>query len=219
MLQDLIVILPILLVSVAVHEYAHARVALSQGDRTALALGRVTLNPLRHIDPMGSIVVPLVMWFMSNGTAVFGWAKPVPVNPLNYRNYKRGDILVSAAGVVSNFILAAGFVVAFILLVYVRRAFPGMAGLLEIGLRMAQFGILINLVLAVFNLIPVPPLDGSHIFYHLLPRDLGARYRALSRFGFIPLLLLFFVPGLLQLFLWPVRVLNDLAFWFIGLWV
>lgn len=210
-LGTLLLYLPVLLLSVVAHEYAHARVAVAEGDPTPAMLGRVTMNPLPHIDPVGTLLVPAVLWFMQAGFLI-GWARPVRTNPRNYRNYRRGDILVSAAGVATNFALAAAFVVLVVLLSHAVAAAGGeLSAALETARRMARFGVLFNILLAVFNLIPVPPLDGSHLLYHLLPPSLGARYRRLGQYGFVLLFLVLFVPGLLGALLYPVRVLDGWA--------
>lgn len=207
--SDILLFAPILLFSVVIHEYAHARVALAQGDDTALMLGRVTLNPLRHIDPIGTVLVPLGLWAMQAGF-LFGWARPVPINPRNFRNYRRGDILTSIAGVTANFALAVACTLIAIVLLRVQDA-AGASSVLTALVRMARFGILFNLILGVFNLLPLPPLDGSHVLYHLLPPELGARYRELGRFSFVFLAAILFVPGLLDAIFYPVGVLMEAA--------
>jgi len=173
--SDILLFAPILLLSVVIHEYAHARVALAQGDNTAQLLGRVTLNPLRHIDPIGTVLVPLGLWAMQAGF-LFGCARAVPINPQNFKNYRRGDILVSIAGVAANFALAIVCTLATIVLLRIQDA-TGASAVITALVRMARFGIFFNLILGVFNLVPLPPLDGSHVLYHLLPPRLGARYR------------------------------------------
>src|SRR5687768_2280474 len=170
--QDLILFLPVLLFSVVLHEYAHGWMARRQGDDTAYMLGRLTLNPIPHIDPIGSVLVP-VMLILANAPFVLGWAKPVPVNPRNYRNYKRGDILVSLAGIVVNLALAVIATFIMIVVILLARGLPAGAPTFELIVQMMQRAVLINLVLAFFNLIPIPPLDGSHVLYHLLPPKLG----------------------------------------------
>jgi Zn-dependent protease len=191
-LELLLISLPVLIFSIVVHEVAHGWVALKQGDPTALMLGRITLNPVPHVDPIGSLVVPAFL-ALTGSPFLLGWAKPVPVNPRNFRNYKRGDILVSLAGVASNLVLA--FVFAFLLIgvAWLARAVPGGMEWWSVMSRMFQYGVIINLVLIVFNLVPIPPLDGSHVFYYLLPPELGARYRALGMYG------IFLVLGFLML--------------------
>lgn len=205
----LLLFVPVLLLSVVAHEYAHARVAVSQGDPTPLMLGRLTLNPLPHIDPVGTVLVPLLLFFSQAGF-IIGWAKPVPVNTGNFRDYRRGDILVSIAGVTANFILAMVFFLAALGLsaAGAEASAPGLAGGL---LRMSEFGLFLNLLLGIFNLIPIPPLDGSHLLYHLLPPALGARYREVGRYGMVLLFVVILVPGLLGTLLYPVRFLMEIA--------
>jgi Zn-dependent protease len=182
-----------LVFAMVAHEYAHAAVALRQGDDTAYMLGRVTLNPLPHIDPWMSILLPALLWFGSGGSFTFGGAKPVPVNSRKFRNYRRGDILVSAAGVTTNLILALGWSLAFVIVGLVARSFTGMLPLFDTVQRMFVYGIWLNLILCFFNLIPVPPLDGSHILYHALPPQAGSWYRGLQRFGYLPIFALMFL--------------------------
>ncbi|MFO7294345.1 MAG: site-2 protease family protein [Acidimicrobiia bacterium] len=215
----LLISLPVLLLSVVVHEYAHGWMALKQGDPTAAMLGRLTLNPIPHIDPVGSILFPMLLVLMQAGV-ILGWARPVPVDPRNFRNYRRGDILVSLAGVTANFLLAVAFTVSIVLLVHLGRLAPVLGPSADILIQMARFGVLINLILAFFNLVPIPPLDGSHVLYHLLPAGLRARYRALSRYGILILLaILLFAPSVLVVVSWPVRALQELSEAFIRLWV
>jgi Zn-dependent protease len=214
----LFTVLPVLLMSVVVHEVAHALVAKWEGDDTAYRLGRITLNPIPHLDPVGSVFVPLLLVALP-GSFIFGWAKPVPVNPRNYRDYVRGDIRVSLAGIVSNLILAVIFtlVLAFLQWLGVRVGFGYLLSVLSTAV---WYGIFINLILAFFNLIPIPPLDGSHVVYHLLPRSVRARYRELGRYGIgIILLLMFVVPGGFDLLLLPVNFLMELARDFAALWI
>ena len=180
----------VLLFSVIVHEVAHGYVALLNGDPTARMLGRITLNPVPHIDPVGTILLPLIL-LLSHAGILFGWARPVPVNPLNYRNYRWGEFAVSAAGPVSNLVLAAVFSLLLRL------------GLGNVGLvKLASFGVSINIFLALFNLIPIPPLDGSHILAILLPRDLARLYAYLEPVGFILILVLFYT-GILWAIIMP----------------
>jgi Zn-dependent protease len=211
------ILVAVLIMSVVVHEVAHAWQAKREGDDTADRLGRITLNPIPHLDPIGSVVLPLLLAFQ--GGFLFGWAKPVPVNPLNYRQYVAGDIRVSMAGIVSNLGLAVLATLAAALLVAIRSSVGSVGGLLPILLLTFEYAIYINLILAFFNLIPIPPLDGSHVLAHALPRELAARYRALGAFGlFIVMGLVFFAPGFMDFFLTPVTVLRGLADEFIRLW-
>jgi Zn-dependent protease len=182
-----------LVFAMVAHEYAHAAVALRQGDDTAYMLGRVTLNPLTHIDPWMSILLPALLWFGSGGRFTFGGAKPVPVNPRKFRNYRKGDILVSAAGVTTNLILALVWSVGFVVVGMLAPALSSMTAVLDTLQRMLVYGIWLNLVLCFFNLIPVPPLDGSHLLYHALPPRAGSWYRGLQRFGYLPIFALMFL--------------------------
>ena len=199
-----------LVFAMCAHEYAHAAVALRQGDDTAYRLGRVTLNPLPHIDPWMSIVMPALIWFMSNGSYTFGGAKPVPVNSSRFKHYVRGDLLVSVAGVATNLMLALVCSVVFVLLGLLAASMPAAVPLLDTAQRMMIYGIWLNLVLCFFNLIPVPPLDGSHLVYHALPPRAGTWYRGLQRFGYLPLfVLLFLFPPVVAVLLTPAYVLRN----------
>jgi len=171
-----------LVFAMVAHEYAHAVTALQQGDDTAYSLGRVTLNPLPHIDPWMSLLLPALLFFGSHGQYTFGGAKPVPVNSRKFRHYRRGDIIVSAAGVTTNLFLSVLFAGLFVLLGLTARSMPGAVTVVDTAQRMMVFGIYLNLLLCFFNLIPLPPLDGSHILYHALPPRAGAWYRGLVRF-------------------------------------
>jgi Zn-dependent protease len=216
--QDLILFLPVLLFSVVLHEYAHGWMAHRQGDDTALMLGRLTLNPVPHIDLFGSILIP-IMLIVARAPFLIGWAKPVPVNPRNYRNYKRGDILVSLAGIAVNLALAVIATLVLILVILLSRALPAATPTLQLVAQMTQMAISINLVLAFFNLIPIPPLDGSHVLYHLLPPKLGLAYRGLYQYGMMILLLfMFLLRPVFNILLMPAFVLYDLLMKFVGLW-
>jgi Zn-dependent protease len=190
---DQLYILPILLFSVVIHELAHGWMALRLGDTTARDMGRLTLNPIPHIDPIGSIVVPLFSILMA-GRIFIAWAKPVPVNPLNFSHYRRDDILVSVIGPVSNFILAFICTVAFILLAHIAPALSQSDSLadeaVQFLLKMFAGGITLNIVLAVFNMIPIPPLDGSHVVASLLPEEVSRQYSSIGFFGIFIILML-----------------------------
>jgi Zn-dependent protease len=201
LLQDFILALPVLVFSLVAHEYAHGAAALRQGDDTAYMLGRLTLNPVPHIDPWMSILFPALLWFGSGGRFTFGGAKPVPVNPRKYRNYRRGDIVVSAAGVVTNLGIALVCAVVFILVGFAAIGAPTMVPVADTLQRMLMWGVWLNLMLCFFNLIPIPPLDGSHLLYHALPPAWGLRYRSLQRFGFLPLMAVMLLAQPLIVFL------------------
>jgi Zn-dependent protease len=164
----------VLLVSLTVHEAAHAFTADRLGDPTARLLGRVSLNPAVHIDPIGTILFPLIA-IMTN-VPVIGWAKPVPVNGRNLRNDRRDFVLVAAAGPASNLALAA-------LAAFVWRMLPGGAD--ELIATIVQRALLMNVLLAVFNMIPVPPLDGGNVLAGLLPIPLARQYDRLRPWGFL----------------------------------
>jgi Zn-dependent protease len=201
---------PMLVFAMCAHEYAHAATALQQGDDTAYRLGRVTLNPLPHIDPWMSVLMPVMIWFLSNGSYTFGGAKPVPVNSSRFKNYVRGDLIVSAAGVITNLLLALVCSVIFVLLGMLAASLPSTAAVLDTAQRMMVYGIWLNLVLCFFNLIPVPPLDGSHLVYHALPPKAGNWYRGLQRFGYLPLfILLFLFPPVVSLLLTPAYMIRN----------
>jgi Zn-dependent protease len=200
-MENFLMMFPVLIVSIVLHEYAHGWMALRQGDQTAAMLGRLTLNPIPHIDPVGSILVPGMLILLGTG-AILGWAKPVPVNPRNFRNFKRGDILVSLAGVAANLLLVAAFTLVLVINVWLMRAIPTYQPTGFLVQQMAVFGVMINFILILFNLIPIPPLDGSHVFYYLLPPHLAVRYRQVGQYGFIILFALLFLGGFRFIFLW-----------------
>ena len=212
-LATFVIAFPALIFSLVAHEYAHAVAAYRQGDDTAYMLGRITLNPLPHIDPIMSIAFPALTFLLSKGMFVFGGAKPVPVNPRKYRSYKKGDIIVSAAGVTTNFVLSFVFALLFVLIGLAARTAPSMLSVFDAAQRMMMWGVWLNLLLCFFNLIPIPPLDGSHIFYYLLPPAWGAKYRDVGRFGFLLVVaMLWFLPGVLSWLLTPAKVI------FVVLW-
>ncbi len=207
-MEQLLISLPVLIFSVVVHEVAHAYVARSQGDNTAFMLGRITLNPLPHLDPLGSVLLPGIMAL--TGGPILGWAKPVPVNPRNFRDYKRGDILVSLAGIASNLALAVVFTLLLAATLAAARALPDEMRAWAVLAAMFQAGIYINLLLALFNLIPIPPLDGSHVMVYLLPVRLAVKYREVGRFG-MPILFALLLLGGFRFLSVPVGFLMASA--------
>ncbi len=173
----------ILLFSIIIHEIAHGSVALSLGDPTAKSEGRLTLNPLKHIDPFGSVILPLLL-FISGSSFLIGWAKPVPVNPYNFRNQKWGTLKVSLAGPATNFIIAIifGLIVRFVNI-------PQVATFIEF----LSIIIFLNLLLGIFNLVPIPPLDGSWVLFRFLPEGWVKAKMFLQQYGlFILILFIFF---------------------------
>lgn len=213
--MDFALFIPILLASIVLHEVAHAWQARREGDDTADRLGRITLNPISHLDPVGSVILPAVLWF--GGGIIFGWAKPVPVDPSKFRSHPWGDIRVSLAGIVANLGLAAVLILIAAGLAAGAGIVPARSG--GIVDQIIWQGIFLNLLLAVFNLIPIPPLDGSHVMAHLLPAGLRERYRSFGRYGFLVLIgLVFFVPDAFRVLLSPVLWLMGWADSFVRLW-
>lgn len=187
--------LPGLILAMAVHEYAHARAAVALGDITPRMTGRLTLNPLAHIDPIGLLMLIL---------AHFGWAKPVMINPRNFKNYKRDDILVSLAGPAANLLLA--FLTLVVLLIYSK-----FFGRMSQGTYLVlQLIVLYNINFAIFNMIPLPPLDGSNILKHFLPARYTYRYAQIERYSFF-ILIVFVMTPVLTYILIPLQQLV----WFI----
>jgi len=186
----------ILIFSAVIHEVSHGTMANYLGDSTAKYSGRLTLNPLKHLDPFGSFLLPLLMLLATGGRGpVFGWAKPVPINPYNFRDQKYGSAKVAAAGPAANFAVALFFGLAL-------RFFPAISAVSGLHL-MFSYVVYINLLLGIFNLLPIPPLDGSHILFTFLPQGLENLKITLRQFGlFILLFVIFF------LFNWVVLLIN-----------
>jgi Zn-dependent protease len=202
-IERIVLSFPVLLLAFCVHEFMHAWVALKQGDDTAYMLGRVTLDPRAHIDPVGSILFPLVGAL--TGAPIIGWARPTPTNPRKYRNYKRGDILVSIAGVVGNLGLAVLFTLLHVITLLIARG-AGPTPFLQTANQLFVIGVWLNVMLIFFNLLPVPPLDGSHVLYHLLPGNLAHAYRQLFPYGMFILYALLFAGALGPMWILAERV-------------
>lgn len=204
-MESVIFQIAILLFSVVVHEVSHGYAALWLGDPTAQIQGRLTLNPIKHLDLIGSIFLPLALALLPGGF-IFGWAKPVPYNPYNLRNRRWGELLVAAAGPLSNLVIA--FV--FGMIIRLSETFSLSASVLEISFLI----VVINVVLALFNLMPIPPLDGSKILFSILPEQYTKFRETLERSGF--LLVLLFVFVLWQFFTpvisFTVRLLTGISF-------
>jgi Zn-dependent protease len=208
----------VFLFAISFHESAHAWMANRRGDPTARMLGRITLNPLKHIDPVGTVLLPLVGLF--NGGSLLGWAKPTPVDPRNFKDTVLDDILTSVVGPASNFLLAA---IALILLALVKLSSPAgqqvVSGLLQGWIAPDATSILlpaclllyelmfINVLLGVFNLIPIPPLDGSHVLRHFLPPNALRVYDTMGIFALMALV--FLAPGLLSRLISPAIGIFD----------
>jgi Zn-dependent protease len=179
--------IPVLLFSVTIHEVSHGFIAEKRGDPTAKIAGRLTLNPIAHLDLFGSIIFPLLL-VIARSPFVFGWAKPVPVNFYNLINPKKDMILVAIAGPVSNFLL--GFICAIFLRILNMSLFLPLF-ILQLLVKIFVYGIIINTILGVFNLIPIPPLDGSRIVMGLLPYPYSSSFSRLEPYGIFIFLFLF----------------------------
>ncbi len=206
-----------LLFAITIHEASHGWTANKLGDPTAYSLGRVTLNPIPHIDPIGTIIFPFILILM--GAPPFGWAKPVPVNPLNLRNPKKDNLWISAAGPTSNLSVAA---ISLILIVILKRIDPNVVYFLGGASRgfnpLGAFALIlyymayINCLLAIFNLIPIPPLDGSGVLMGFLSEEATQKYERIRPFGFIIILALIYI-GLLREIMKPVeKLINKIVF-------
>jgi len=201
---NIIVMIIVLLFSVVFHEVAHGWVAFMLGDKTAYKMGRLTLNPIPHIDPFMTILMPLMLGFMTNWRVMFGGAKPVPVNPYNFKNPKKGMAITAAAGPLSNLILILFVVILFKLFVML-----GFIDNYEVQVRFFRnemnfvdsffiYAVLINTVLMVFNLIPIPPLDGSKVIMGFLSYEQAAKYESFSRYGMYVLIGILILGNLVE---------------------
>lgn len=194
--------LPIFLISLSIHEYSHALLAFKFGDDTAYKQGRLTLNPIKHIDIIGSIVMPILAF--TSGFMLIGWAKPVPVNRSNFKNFHRDDAIVSVAGPLSNFVFA---VIVYLVFVFINSLGFEFS---SIFFSLFRLTIIFNIFLFCFNLLPIPPLDGSHIVYDLFPNAITAKMQNLGIYGTIFLFIFIYSP------LWPLfmNLVNWLTSFF-----
>lgn len=188
----LIVLIP----SVSLHELFHGWTAYRLGDPTAKLMGRLTLNPIAHIDPIGTLLLPFLMFLFTG--FVFGYAKPVPINPANLHDPKRDMILIGLSGPLANFLLALAFS-----LMIKAGLLTGLLTNLSVIYLLLRFGIIINLILAIFNLIPIPPLDGSRVLIGILPHHLAVSYSKLEPYGFLIIVGLLYL-GIIGKIIFPV---------------
>jgi len=207
--QFILLILPLIL-AVTLHEVAHGYAALKMGDHTARLAGRLTLNPIKHLDLFGSFLLPLVLK-LSGSPIIFGYAKPVPVNYLNFRDYRKGTLWVASAGVLANLILAVVSAAIFQMLAATKGSWThSQFGLLFVYIfQLLAYSVIINCVLALFNLIPIPPLDGSRILAMLLPASLRVHYARLERFGMIIIFVLLLTGPLGRLMAFCLKPMLD----------
>ena len=213
LLQRIVVwILPVVF-AITVHEVAHGWVAKKYGDNTASLLGRLTLNPIKHIDWVGTIILPGILLMTGTGF-IFGWAKPVPVDSRNFKNPRHDMAIVALAGPVSNVLMAVGWALIARLGVTIGAQTEAISlPLIYTGIA----GISINLVLAMINLLPIPPLDGSRILTGILPGKLAWQYNRLERYGFIILLVLLYTNALGAILAYPMFIVQKMFFSIAGL--
>jgi Zn-dependent protease len=207
--MEVLLLVPVLLFSFVVHEYAHAWVAWREGDSTAEQLGRVTMNPIPHIDLFGTLIIP-AMLIASKAGFLIGWAKPVPVVPANFRRGRTSHVLVAVAGVTANFLAAIAFTLLVIALVYLERAMPGGAPTITLFRKMAEAGIGLNFLLVIFNLLPLPPLDGWTVLQNLLPLRAAFHVNRLRNVAAIVFLVMF-ITGAFGFVLRPASLLEQLS--------
>jgi Zn-dependent protease len=209
-----IISLFVVLFAITIHEASHGWAALKKGDPTAFHMGRISLNPIRHIDPVGTILLPLILIVM--GAPPFGWAKPVPVNPLNLRDPRKDNLIISIAGPLSNISVA---IVAFIILKLLLNLDPsfvygrgGFSNLLSPIIQILYLTIVINIILAIFNMIPIPPLDGSGVVMGLISEEAAEKYEQIRPYGFFILIVLIMTGFIGRILGGVLRIVDSFIF-------
>lgn len=205
-IADLIIQIPVLLLALTVHEFAHGYVAYRLGDPTAKSLGRLTMNPLKHLDPLGTLAFIFIK---------FGWAKPVPVNPRYFRNPRQDMLYVALAGPATNLVLAVICAIAVKLLVFIEPTLPQnitMTVLYPFKICLV-YSVWINVLLCIFNFLPIPPLDGSRILMGLLPHNLAVQYAQFERYSFIIIIILLF-SGIISKIIMP--IISTITMFLLG---
>ena len=216
LVSNLVIYMVVLLLAISAHEAGHAWMSYKYGDDTAYLLGRVTLNPVAHTDPIGTLLLPIISFiFGALGGALatiplIGWGKPTPVNPARWTNYKQANVMVSIAGILANIILAIiGFTIFKILLSYQILTFAGIQeGLPKIFATLLYYLIFLNVSLAIFNLLPFPPLDGSKVLSTFLPESTQPFFEMMEQYGFLILMALIYF-GVIRLIMTPVFILVN----------
>lgn len=212
-IRDLLIAVFPILIAITFHEVAHGFVAYKLGDSTAKMMGRLTLNPLAHIDPIGTVIVPLMLFILSKGAFIFGTAKPVPVNFYNLKKPRRDSALVSAAGPAANVLIALLSILLLIFIykiytVFIPSAFIGQKIIVPIN-KMLLYNVSFNIFIAAFNLLPIPPLDGGRIVTSLLPPRHSFQFSKIEPYGIFIILILWFT-GIAHYIIVPIQLLIGL---------
>ena len=205
--MEYIFLVPIILMSIIIHEVSHGYAAYLLGDDTAYRAGRLSFNPIKHIDKFGTIFLPLMLLLVTRGGLAFGYAKPVPINPHNFKDYKKDTALTAAAGPASNFIIAIIFSLIFRFIMSKIDPYAPVSQTVIFFVRLLQTTIMINLLLGLFNLIPFPPLDGSKVLGAFLSDELYFKYTAQERKG-----MMIFMTMMLVSYVFKLNIIGSIIF-------